>query len=161
MKHSRTVFGIGCISLLIATNSGAFTQFNTVAESIGHEHLVVAASHKAGGIFKEMSSWPDYAKQYGNKGAPYYTTNDMTWAVVMGNRWTDIGGYNPITQGVCFNAAIQESDGIQYQHALRKKCDVGGDGHGRCRSCGGTDGSSLCRYRQTKVDVLDGVGKRS
>ncbi len=95
----------------------------------GHEFLVVTGAHYlSDGQFAE----PGWANNQitgptasCRKCDQFDTNNWRTWSLVQGNRWADIGGYSVIGSGECFHAAVQDSDGVQYQHALRKRCDVG------------------------------------
>ncbi len=140
MPRASTV-GVGLFSFLVANNGLAFTQRNEAASATGHEFLVVSGAHR---VLPE----PHTAEVNGVNAScrtcdRYDTYSWNIWSLVMGNRWADIGGYsmNPLAENAlsvppkkCFDQWIQDSDGVQYQHALRKKCDFGAQGLKRAHS---------------------------
>lgn len=134
MKRSRVMLGIivgASAGAMWMGASSAFTQKSPLT-SVGHEDLVVEGARRANGWFREPSENQVTGVTASCRTCDQYETkNFKTWSAVMGNRWTDIGGYSVITNAKCFNATVQDSDGIQYQHALRKKCDVGPGGLAR------------------------------
>lgn len=67
----------------------------------------------------------------------YGTNNFKTYSAVLGERYTDFGGYAVVGSALvvqdarshtCLDATMQNSDVAQAWHALRRKCDVGGQG---------------------------------
>jgi hypothetical protein len=132
-----SLLGVGSIILAAATALG-FTQKSPIT-SVGHEYLIVQAAHAAGGAMREPTANEVTGPQASCRFCDKYDTNGWKiWSALMGNRWIDIGGYNIIAEKArakvngwktdCFDAAIQDSEAVQYQHALRRKCDAGKDG---------------------------------
>lgn len=62
----------------------------------------------------------------------YGTNHFKTYSAVIGERYTDFGGYfaeSPmLSDNSCLDATMQMNDDAQAWHALRRKCDTGGTG---------------------------------
>jgi hypothetical protein len=127
------VASLACV-LLLADTSSAFTTKGGPGGVFpaGHEELIMMGAKYLGGVYTEPSVTELNTKAACGAGCDsYHTKNWKSWSVIMGNRWLDIGGYDVLgdpNQQWCWKYAIQESDDVQYGHALRKRCDVGGDG---------------------------------
>jgi hypothetical protein len=128
--------GIGFVfAVLAASSAWGFTQKSPITP-IGHEKLIVLAAGSAGGSFAEPSVNQIDSPTAGCRWCDRYdTANWKTWSAVMGNRWADIGGYDvPREMALanlrhwstdCFDAVVQDSNAVQFQHSLRQRCDFG------------------------------------
>lgn len=128
MQQVMRFLGISVV-LLVTASSAGFTQKSPFTPS-GHEDITVLAAVQAGGTLAEpLSSQLDPKTAACANGCDRYgTKNWRTWSAVMGNRWTDIAGYVVERNRSCFDATAQENDDVQYAHALRRRCDSGGEG---------------------------------
>jgi hypothetical protein len=60
----------------------------------------------------------------GGYSARYYNV----WSAVMGQRWVDLGGFNVVRSGKCWDAITQMGDAQQPDHFLRRRNDIGPKG---------------------------------
>lgn len=129
-KRMLGVFGAGAVAALAAASAaGAFTQL-TPLTACGHECITREGGHLAGGWFNE----PHQNEVTGERAdcrigcSQFGTNNWKTWSAAIGQRWVDIGGYSAIFDATCFWSAIQDSEEVQYSHAIRQTCDAGLEG---------------------------------
>jgi len=137
LRHPARLLWVLAIGLATAS-SEAFSQ-KPLKE--GHDLLTVNAAQATGGVFTEPPAFQRYPngstrpntevdKQTAGCSVcdTYNTRSWKTWSAVMGNRWTDLGGYRIETSDACFQATMQDSDDVQYSHALRRRGDIGPSG---------------------------------
>jgi len=64
----------------------------------------------------------------------YGASSYAVYSSIIGQRWVDLMGFAAIPatlSALCNDAVAQNHDDVQYDHALRKRCDVGTDGRNR------------------------------
>lgn len=115
--------------VMVTGSAAAFTQ-KTPLTSIGHEAIIVQAGQRIPNVPRLTAS------QAGCRFCDDFGTDKWRlWSAVIGNRWADFSGYNVVTEVAraklhhrktdCFDAVAQDGDVVQYQHALRARCDSG------------------------------------
>ena len=171
---------VACASLLGSSTASAFSQSSPVFP-IGHEAVTVIGAHNSAG-FRALPKPILTANQVAQKNLclRYGAVDPRVCAVVLGDRWVDIMGFNlepfkPVlstklydytSDFKCFLSVAQDQDAIQYDHFLRKEADEGEAG--RQRAYGG----SLTTYRNLvgmavraeetwRSDVTDGAIERT
>ncbi len=123
---------VACAFLLSSGSASAFSQFSPVFP-IGHEAVTVLGSHNSLG-YRSLPK-PTLTMHQKSESAHCWTkygaTDPRLCAVVLGNRWVDIMGFNvaPGTSDFkCFQAVAQDQDKIMYDHFLRMERDLGETG---------------------------------
>lgn len=127
LRHVAT-----CALLLSSGSASAFSQSSPIFP-IGHEAVTVLAAHNSASFrklpqpvltTKQKTQQPLCVLKYG-------AVDPRVCAVVLGNRWVDIMGFNlvPFTSDFrCFSSVAQDQDAVMYDHFLRMEANVGPEG---------------------------------